>query len=520
MREDFGFFWTTVAPDRPPQPWQLPLFVSGKRFSVLAAGRQMGKSFGLAQRCIWQGFRLPAQRILIVSASEQSSFRLLHEVRSIVRGSALLSASVTVDQQGLVRFSNGSEIAAVAASDAAIRGRSVDLLAVDECPLIAPAIVTDAALPTTTGRPSAQVLLVGSATIAAGPFYDMFRMGEVGSEHVDSFRHVSTLVGGECDAPWYSPRGAEAAREIMYGDRFAAEYQAVFGAGSDRLFPRINVCGFVPDPLGSMHGPGRVFVGLDWGAVANRSALVALGRLPVSTSEGLPVFGVRCSRRWRAGAPLPDVVAEIAASPAHYDCVNSERNGLGEMATQSLWKALSRRSYFAGGAPSKPKYFMLDEFETPEEMRSRALRLRRPAGVFHTEKRGVVTTARTKSACYAQLRMLFDRGQLVVSADHEDLQRELTFMSVQWTVRGDERIEAERGDDDVADSLSLSLTPYLDGQGRWRTLVGDLSEPRGPFAVREAPAGVELVNGPGFMVPRRPAWLSVRAGRDPTVGRG
>lgn len=502
------------AVECPLADWQAASLTLETRTTVIVGSRQCGKSRSLSVLALWWAFRLERQRVLIVSSGDDGARRLLAEARRIAVGSKLLAGSVVDESGGLLTLSNGSEIRSVSASERAIRGWSTDLLLCDEAALISDDLLLGAALPTTAARPDARVVLAAAANVNQGAFYDHAMLGERGSEHVRT--HYWWIK--DCD--WISASAEAALRESMSELRAGAELDNQFAGGADALFPRKvldNVTvDFVPDRLESMGGSARLMVGNDWGASSDLSTLVALGRLPVSFDDDDAgadrgsVLGVRCAKAWPPAYPLPKVVAEIAASPAAYDTVSSERNGLGEPCTQMLWSALARRSYFQGGAPLRPAWFVLNDFEDPADTAKRARRFRQARGTFTTMKRGIHTTSAVKSAIYSTLRLLVNRERLLISSSSTDLLRELLLLRVQLTPAGNEAIDASSGHDDLADALALSLAPYRSADDSIRTVVGDLLRPGVPSVPTAAPGG-DWVAGPGGMrVPRRPQWLSVR----------
>jgi hypothetical protein len=99
---------------------------------------------------------------------------------------------------------------------------------------------------------------------------------------------------------------------------------------------------------------------------------------------------------------------------------------------------------------------------------------------FVTKKLAVFTDARMKAAVYSSLRLLLDRGALLIPRDAEDLIRELLLLRVEVTQSGSEKIEASSGNDDLADSLAFALRPYRDRDGRWHTLIADLADREAP----------------------------------------
>jgi Terminase large subunit, T4likevirus-type, N-terminal len=106
-----------------------------------------------------------------------------------------------------------------------------------------------------------------------------------------------------------------------------AEYAAeVLGEWSDAVgsfFPRslieANTADLVLPGLHGLRPPARLLLGVDWGVSYDRSAAIAIARLPVAyLNPGRPprpVFGVAAVEVWAAGAALSDVVGDLVTSP-------------------------------------------------------------------------------------------------------------------------------------------------------------------------------------------------------------
>ena len=502
---------------RPLTDWQARALELEARTTVVVAPRQSGKSRSLSVLALWRAFREREHRVLVVSAGEEAARRLLAEVRRIAVDSPLLAGSVVDDHAALIRLSNGAEVRSVPASARQIRGWTVDTLLIDEAALVPDELVLDAALPTTAARLDARVVLASSATTAAGAFYDFAIRGEAGSEHIRTFRWA---LG---DAEWIAPSVIEAARESMSDVRFAAEYLGQFASGADALFSRAALdrvtADYLPDGLERMVGPARVLGGVDWGATVDRSALVATGRIAGAERR----YGVRCVKRWPAGAPLAGVIEDIASSPAHFDSVAMETNGLGMPCAQALTERLRRRPLEAGGG-TRGGSVVVDAHDLDRWMERQAY-ARRAGRHPPTRKVPIHTTADLKAATYSALRLLIDEGRLVLPAAEAELIRELLLLRVDLTPGGVERIEASAGHDDLADALMLAAVPYRDRAGRWRSTLGDLADPRRPLPGPALAPGVDLrsqeatVTAGGLEVPRRPVWQSVR-GAEVTVPAG
>lgn len=219
-RSDIRTFARAV--NRPMTSWQARAMMSRARTVVIPAPRQSGKSRSLAMKASHTAFRQPGAVVLIISAGEDAARRLLAEVRAIVTESPLLAGSVVDEQQQLVRLSNGSTIRSVPASERQIRGWSVDLLILDEAALLDDELVLSAAIPTTSARPDAQIIMASSPGAPEGVFYTFARAGEQGSEHVET--HTWRLA----DAKWISKEVVEAARASLPLAVFEREYEGQF----------------------------------------------------------------------------------------------------------------------------------------------------------------------------------------------------------------------------------------------------------------------------------------------------
>ena len=505
LRTDLAAF--ALEANRPLEDWQLADLRLEAPISVLLWGRQMGKSRALAVRAVFSAFSGPERRVLVVSGGgELGARRQLGEVRSIVSGSGRLRGSVVDEAASVVRLTNGSEVRCVPASEAAIRGWVVDELHLDESQLLSESLVFGAAMPTVSARPGARVVLAGTGGRADGPFYDLFRRGETGDEHVRSSRRVSRLVGGPDHAPWQQPSMIAAQVAAMSPLRADAEHRCVFASDQDALFTRAalerGTFDFVPSRLADLHGPARYAAGVDWGATTDRSALVAVGRLPAAGN----VFAVACAERWPAGARLvgdarePGVVEHIAASPAPFHVLTAESNGLGFPLTQSLFTKVAERPLEHGGG--RRRRFVIVE-DNADPFRAPPSRPRPAPTGFATLKIAAHVNATMKAATYSALRLLVERGQLLLPASATELRRELELLRVDLSPSGTERIEASSGHDDLSDALALALGPYQRGR-EWRTIIGDLAG-RGPDA-----------GAAGASVPTFPEWASV-AGAEVTA---
>lgn len=513
---------------RPLTEWQAEALRLPTRFTVLVAPRQSGKSRSLSVLALWWAFTRPGSRVLIVSAGEEAARRLLGEVRSLAASSALLASSVVDELSGLLTLDNGSEVRSTPASERQIRGWSVDLLLIDEAALVSDELITGAALPTTSARPEARIVLASSPLTTAGAFFDFAMRGEADSEHVTTHRWRLT------DAEWISPSVVEAARESLSPARFACEYEGEFASGSDLLIARHVLdratADYAVDDLATMTGAARGMLGLDWGARRDRSACVVLARMAGTGRR----FGVRVARRWPAGEPVDNVIREVASSPGAFAYVNAEANAMQSALCDLLFGQMRRRPAALGGGAPLSRAVVVDE----EELDAWALRRRRreravgrlpivvPGAIpvrtvgqssarpFRAQLRGVSTSAPLKAAAYAELAAAIERERLLIPTSAEDLRRELATLRIELTPTGVERIEAPGvAADDLADAAMLATTPYVGADRRWRTRLSSFCNPDKWRGEEPALDGLDLLptatTGGGVVIPKHPAWASV-----------
>lgn len=480
-RNDLATFAEMVG--WPMTDWQARALALEARSTVLVAGRQMGKSRSLALLSLWWSFRQPGQRVLVVSAGEEASRRLLATARQIAAGSPLLTGSVVDEGSALLRLTNGSEVRSVPASERQVRGWSADLLLVDEAAMVTDELLLGAAFPTTAARPDARIVLASTPLATDGAFYRNAMSGLDGSSpHVRTFTWKAKAAGGDQDSAWITKAVIEHQEATLSSDRFRREYLCEWSAASDVLFTPSLVESCSADlelpKLAELTGPVRPFAGLDWagGTGRDRTVLGAIARLPVAhlnDGEEGPIYVAWILAEWQR-TPIHEVAAQIVASSATFDVLTTEANGLGLPATDEL-----RRIYREDG--------------------------RAESRMFNP----VPINAERKADAYFRLKTMCERGQLVFARD-EGLIRELTGLRAEYRPTGTVGIEAASlgGHDDRADAVMLATAPHPKGPPR--TVLSRVAGKDGPEAVDQGEAGETTETGAGLIVPRKPALQSVR----------
>lgn len=402
----------------PLWPHQAEVATSGARWRYLLAGRQSGKSRCLAVLALHRAATTPGGVVLLVSAGEVASRRLLADVRALAASSPVLAGSVTAEDTGKVVLANGAQIISVPASMAQIRGWAVDLLIIDEAGFV-DAEVIRAAVPTIIARPGSRVVLASSPW--GGPDHP-FRRG-----------WSAAMAGAEGSAAWHWPSTvsplvdrAELARleSAESPDVFRREYLAEFTDVAGAYFTEAELMAAVADYAlaepGRVRGRPPVVGGVDWGyrRDANVLALVGVCDTPGGQRFYVPWLEAHHGMQW------DDFIDRVASACSGYwvRVLASERNGVGDYPTEALRKRMLRDQLGAQVA-------------------------------------AVWTDARRKQSGFGRMRGLLASGRLVLPR-HPELLRQLTALTGEQTPSGVLRIAVPdgAGHDDVAMALMQAVS--------------------------------------------------------------
>jgi hypothetical protein len=189
-RKDIAVF-AEVLVGQPLWPHQIELARSHARIRTVCSGRQAGKTRTLAVLALHDAFAAPERRVLIISAGEEAAKDLLSEI-SMLAMAPLLAGSVIDDERHQITLSNGSTIRSVPASERQIRGKSIDLLIIDEAAYVDDAIWT-AARYTIISRPGSRIVLASTPWGRQDRFFALsYRAGLRREDGYESFHWPST----------------------------------------------------------------------------------------------------------------------------------------------------------------------------------------------------------------------------------------------------------------------------------------------------------------------------------------
>jgi hypothetical protein len=283
----------------------------------------------------------------------------------------------------------------------------------------------------------------------------------------------------------------ERQRERVSPSEYASEVMGEWSDAVGSLFSRElldrQTCDVDIPLMRDLKTPARGVIGVDWGISYDRSAAVALYRLPVQSlnpdARPMPRF-VAFPYVWPQATPLHEVVECIAVNLSPFAYIAPECNGVGAMPASEIRRRGAQLRSHRDDARKKTWFF-------------------------------VATTAAGKTAAYGLVLGLLEREALVLPR-HPDLLRQLAGLQFSQGERGFLSIEAESAavHDDVADALMLCACPYKPPAAhRVVCHLGHLAgSSRAPADARVPELSCDVVEtGGGLRVPQVPTLQSVGA---------
>jgi hypothetical protein len=407
-QDDLGAFAELIG--RPMTSWQLEALSLQTRHTALLAPRQTGKSYSLAVLTAWWLFSKPGEQILMISNREDTAKNLLRVVREVAQH-PLLRMSITEDLKTRLELSTGSAVEAVPQSEAAVRGRSNDLVVIDEAAFVDDDLVQSAALPTTMARPDARIVLASTPWGRGGTLHDWWTAGTDGSDP-DTRAFTWKLA----DAPWIVPSVVESLRRTLHPLRFAAEVMGEWVGSGDGFFDQADIDAAVAAyPMVRDGGGAPAVLGADWGRDRDSHAVVIAGVLGDGGINRRPVVAVPwCEASRRSYTEQENEIADLAG---RWDLtVLSEAKGVGIPSTENLRHRL------------------------------------------RCTVKAIKTTAEIKEQAYARLQHLLSERSIVLP-DYAALRKQLAGVVARPTPTGGLKIEARTQaiHDDLADALAFAV---------------------------------------------------------------
>jgi hypothetical protein len=396
-------------------------------YRVICAGRRAGKTRVFGTLALHQGVAVQESQVLIVSATDRSSKRMLKDIAGMAARAELLRDTVDDESTSKLLLSNGSLIECVPASMGAVRSAEADLLIVDEAGFVDQSI-WEAAEPTVISRPGSRVLICSTPWGAPDHFFrSLWEQGMLTpDEEVESWHWPSSI------SPLVSEERLERLRERNSAEYFEREYLAIFGDVSGQYFAGADLDAAVDErPMLVPVGRPPAVGGADWGQARDASTLVVVvtdGDATEARGDGRSVYRVVLARSWDR-APYHEVIADMVGVAAGFEfwSLVTETNGVGAMPSEELRRALVAAGL---GDPVAP----------------------------------VVTTLKSKADGFGLLRMLLQQRRLLLPQEAVGLLKELRALRFEQLPAGGVRISVPEsvGHDDLAMGLCLAALQLLE----------------------------------------------------------
>src|SRR5439155_15737246 len=274
------------------------------------------------------------------SATQDAARRLTESIGARLAANRLTAGAVVDDFATRIRLTNGSEIISLPASQRQVRGygKRVRLVVLDEAGFMPNELWAAASYTALDERPRSRILLVGTPWGSAEHFFRRaFLAGQDGDADHASF-HWTHTANPKLDHAYL-----ERQRERVSPAEYAAEVLGEWSNAAGALFPRELLDQHTADiaipALADLQGPARGIVAVDWGVSFDRSAAVALFRLPVATlnpdREPRPCF-VALPYVWPVKTPLHSVVDDVVRAIGNFSYCAPEVNSVGAMPSEEL----------------------------------------------------------------------------------------------------------------------------------------------------------------------------------------
>lgn len=274
-----------VTPPRtvylPPRfPWQDEVLAAKERFRVVAAARQIGKSFLATLECI--GTAAPGGTVWWVAPVYQMA----------AQGYATLER-ICADLPGvnhrradrMFEFPGGGTIQIKTAEDPNnLRGTTLDLAVMDEFAFMNPDAWYSAVWSTLSVRKGRALFL--SSPWGKNHLYDLWRLGD--PENPDKLQDWRSWRFDQRANPLITQDDIEAARQVLPHRKFEREIMASFADAGGEVFSNIRLMAIAPDLSNAAANPDHHYVmGVDWGSVQDYTVVIVLD---ITTNEQVAMY--------------------------------------------------------------------------------------------------------------------------------------------------------------------------------------------------------------------------------------
>lgn len=151
----------------------------GRRNHIVIAPRQCGKTTIIAIYALWYIIFNPDKSVAIMSHKLDAAKEILHKIREIYCNlPEFMRPFATTNCNEKLQFENHSYIIAVSCSSSAVRGRTIDLLIMDEAAFMRKSDFDNflmSVFPTQAGRRDGQMILISTPHGIDHGFYEIWK---------------------------------------------------------------------------------------------------------------------------------------------------------------------------------------------------------------------------------------------------------------------------------------------------------------------------------------------------------
>lgn len=196
------------------------------RFNVILASRQCGKTTTISSYVLWYACFNADKTIGIVSNKQVSAIDIMNRIKRTYQELPVwMKPGVVEWSKTFITFENGTRIMVSATSEDAFRGRTLNLLCMDEFAFV-PKFVADAFwaanYPTISASVDAKIVIVSTPCGMFNSFHTLYSHAERGENNFKHFKSTWKDVPGR-DEKW-----AENQRKNLGNTKFAQEYAVEF----------------------------------------------------------------------------------------------------------------------------------------------------------------------------------------------------------------------------------------------------------------------------------------------------
>lgn len=223
-----------------PYPFQKNILknLQHNRFNVILASRQSGKSTTISAYVLWYAVFNADKTIGIVSNKQVSAIDIMNRIKRMYQElPSWIKPGVAEWSKTFIKFENGTMIMVSATSEDAFRGRTLNLLCMDEYAFV-PKHVADAFwaanYPTISASIDAKIIIVSTPNGMFNTFHTLYSQAERKENEFMHFRSTWKDVPGR-DDKW-----AEKQRRNLGNKKFTQEYACVDGNTLIKIFDKVT----------------------------------------------------------------------------------------------------------------------------------------------------------------------------------------------------------------------------------------------------------------------------------------